>query len=89
MVLSLGRPNILEQAISLRKTVQGIVTLATSTDKSAQCINLVLTGVAAVLVNFADRDLYGGVVVGFDDAVGGAALAGHVARRKYLISTMR
>lgn len=40
---------------------------------------MVLTGVAAVLVNLGDGDLDGGVVVGLDDAVGGAALAGDVA----------
>ena len=40
---------------------------------------MVLTGVTAVLVNLGDGDLDGGVVVGLDDAVGGAALAGDVA----------
>lgn len=34
---------------------------------------------AAVLVNLGDGDLDGGVVLGLDDAVGGAALARNVA----------
>lgn len=63
------------------EAVKGVVTLATGTDESAQSVGLVLAGVAAVLVNLADGELDRGVVVGLDDAVGGAALAGHVAIR--------
>ena len=40
---------------------------------------MVLTGVAARLVDFADTDLDGGVVFSFDDAVCGGALSGDVA----------
>jgi hypothetical protein len=39
---------------------------------------VVLAGVAAVLVDFGDAELHGGVVLGFDDAVGGGAFAGDV-----------
>lgn len=47
----------------------------------------------AVLVDLGDRDLNGTVVLGLDDAVGSAALAGDVAiereLRQYSISVMR
>lgn len=60
------------------KAVEGVIALAAGTDETAQSVDLVLTGVAAVLVNLANGELDRGVVVGLDDAVGGAALAGHV-----------
>ena len=42
---------------------------------------MVLAGdLTAVLVNLSDGDLDGGVVLGLDDAVGGRALPGDVAR---------
>lgn len=77
--LSLSTPNTLQISIALRKTVKRVIGLTTSAHKSAERINLVFAGVAAVLVNVADGDLHGGVVVGFDDAVGCAAFAGDVA----------
>lgn len=72
-------PDVLEVAIALGKAVEGVIALAAGTDEAAQSVGLVLAGVAAVLVNLADGELDRGVVVGLDDAVGGAALAGHVA----------
>jgi hypothetical protein len=77
--LSLSTPDTLQISIALRKTVKRVVGLAASAHKSAERIDAVLAGVAAVLVNVADGDLHGGVVVGFDDAVGSAAFAGDVA----------
>lgn len=77
--LAAGGPDVLEVAVTLGEAVEGVVALATGTDEAAQSVGLVLAGVAAVLVNLADGDLDGGVVVGLDDAVGGAALARHVA----------
>ena len=74
-------PHILEVSVTLRKTVQRVITLATRTDEAAQGIGLVLAGVAAVLVDLADGDLHRGVVAGFDNAVGCAALARDVAVR--------
>lgn len=77
--LSLSTPDTLQISIALGKTVEGVISLAASAHKSAERIDAVLAGVAAVLVNVADGDLHGGVVVGFDDAVGSAAFAGDVA----------
>jgi len=72
-------PDVLEVAVTLSKTVEGVIALAAGTDEAAQSVGLVLAGVATVLIDLADGNLDGGVVVGLDDAVGGAALAGHVA----------
>jgi len=76
--LSLGAPHTLKQAIPLCKPVQRIIALATRTNKPTESINLVFASVTAVLVNLANRDLHGGVVVGFNDAVSSAAFAGDV-----------
>lgn len=46
---------------------------------------MVLARVPAVLVDFANADLDGGVVLGLDDAVGRAALARDVAGRKQML----
>ena len=44
---------------------------------------MVLAGdLTAVLVDLGDGDLDGGVVLGLDDAVGGRALPGDVARKR-------
>lgn len=77
--LSLSTPDILQVSIALRKAVKRVVSLAASAHKSAERIDAVLAGVAAVLVNVADGDLHRGVVIGLDDAVGSAAFAGDVA----------
>jgi hypothetical protein len=39
----------------------------------------------SAMATSADGELDGGVVVGLDDAVGGAALAGHVAEREVML----
>jgi len=77
--LATSAPHILQQPIPLTQPIQRIIALAHRAHEAAQRIYLVLASVAAVLVDFADRNLYRGVVFGFDDAVGGAALAGDVA----------
>ena len=82
--LSLGAPHTLKQAIPLCKPVQRIIALATRTDKPTESINLIFASVTTVLVNLANGDLHGGVVVGFNNAIGGAAFAGDVARKKKL-----
>lgn len=84
--LAASGPDVLEVAVALGKAVEGVVALAAGTDETAEGVGLVLAGVAAVLVNLADGDLDRGVVVGLDDAVGGAALAGHVAVGEMLVS---
>lgn len=78
--LSLGAPDALEETVSLGQSVQGVVALAHRSDEAAEGIGVVLAlNGTAVLVNLRNRDLDGAVVLGLDDAVGGAALAGDVA----------
>lgn len=79
LTLAGGTPDVLEVTVTLGEAVEGVVTLTAGTDEAAESVGLVLTSVTAVLVNLADGQLDGGVVVGLDDAVGGAALARHVA----------
>lgn len=83
-----GGPDVLEETVTLSEAVEGVVALTAGTDEAAESEGLVLAGVAAVLVNLADGDLDGGVVVGLDDAVGGAALAGHVAVERKVMSVV-
>lgn len=71
----LSGPDALQETITLGQSVEGVVALAHGADESAKGVDLVVTGVAAVLVNLADGDLDRGVILGLDDAVGGAALA--------------
>lgn len=73
-------PHTLQQPISLRQTIQRIIPLAHRPHETTQRINLVLTRVPAVLVYFADGNLHGGMVFGFDDAVCCGAFTGNVAR---------
>lgn len=75
----LPTPNGLQEPIPLRQSVQAVVTFGTATYEATERVDLVLAGVAARLVDFADTDLDRGVVFGFDDAVCGGALAGDVA----------
>ena len=78
--LSLAAPHILDEAVTLGQSVQGIVGLAHGADETAEGVDVVLAGDgAAGLVNLGDRNLDGGMVLGLDDAVGGRALAGDVA----------
>ena len=64
----------------MRQAVHGVVALAHCADEAGQGVNVVLSGDGtAVLINLGDRDLDGAVVLGLDDAVGGAALARDVA----------
>ena len=72
-------PNGLQEPIPLRQSVQAVVALSAAAHEATERVHLVLAGVAARLVDFADADLDGGVVFGFDDAVCGRALAGDVA----------
>jgi hypothetical protein len=77
--LPAAAPDALQEAILLGQSVHRVVALAHGAHEAGEGICLVLAGVAAVLVNLADGDLYGGVVLGLDDAAGGAAFAGDVA----------
>lgn len=55
-------------AIPLGEAVEGIVALANATDKAADNIGGVGTGVAALLVDVADVDLHRRLVAGTNDA---------------------
>jgi hypothetical protein len=76
--LSLRAPDTLEEAVLLGEPVDGVVALAHGADEAAEGVDLVVAGVATVLIDLADADLNGAVVLGLDDAAGGAALAGDV-----------
>jgi len=69
--LSGSAPDALEEAVLLCKPVHAVVALAHGADETAEGVNLVVTGVAAVLVNLANADLDRSVVLGLDDASGG------------------
>ena len=84
--LSAAGPHTLEVAVPLGEPVHAVVALAHRAHETAQGVGLVLAGVAAVLVNVADRDLGGGVVGGLDDAVRRGALAGDVTFRRDRLS---
>jgi hypothetical protein len=69
--LSGSAPDALEEAILLCEPVQAVVGLAHGADEAREGVDLVVASVAAVLVNLADGDLDGSVVLGLDDASGG------------------
>ena len=73
--LDASAPNVLQQTVALCQSVQGIVALAHCSYEAAKCVDLALTSVSAVLVNFAYRDLDRRMVLGLDDTVGCAALS--------------
>lgn len=85
----LSSPDTLQKPIPLRQSVQAVVALGAAAHEAAQGVNLVLARVAAVLVDFAHADLHAGVVFGFDDAVGGRALAGDVAAKRGWLAGLR
>lgn len=75
----LPAPHVLDKSVPLSEAVHGVVGLAHGADEAAEGVDVVLAGDGtAVLVNLGDVDLDGTVVLGLDDAVGGAALAGDV-----------
>ncbi len=64
------RPDVLEETVALCEPVHAVVGLAHSADEARESVNLVLAGVATVLVDLSDADLDGSVVLGLDDASG-------------------
>lgn len=70
-----GGPDVLDVTVTLSEAVDAVVRLAHGADETAKGVGLVLAGVASVLINLCDGDLDGTVILGSDDAVGGAALA--------------
>jgi len=79
--LPASAPHALQESISLCQSVDAVVTLAHLAHEAAERKDVVLAGVAAVVVDLCDGDLDRGVVLGFDDAVCGGALAGDVTMR--------
>lgn len=63
-------PDVLEEAVLLCEPVEAVVALAHGTDEAAESVDLVLASVATILVNLANAQLDGGVVLGLDDAAG-------------------
>jgi hypothetical protein len=63
-------PDGLEEAVLLCEPVQAVVGLAHGADEAGDGVDLVVTGVATVLVNLANAQLDRGVVLGPDDASG-------------------
>jgi len=86
--LAASAPYVLQQTISLRQSVQGIIALAHRSYETAECVNLALAGESAVLVNLSYGDLDGGMVLGLDDAVGGAALSWDVTGNPRSVSIL-
>jgi hypothetical protein len=80
--LSGSGPDVLEVTVTLSEAVDAVVRLAHGADEAAESVGLGLAGESAVLVDLCDGDLDGTVVLGLDDAVGGAALAGDVTARE-------
>lgn len=78
-MLSGSGPDVLEQTVTLSEAVQRVVALTHGADETTESVVDALASVATGLVDLADRDLDGRVILGLDDAVGGAALARHVA----------
>jgi hypothetical protein len=78
-----GVPDGLEESVALSQPVHSIVALAHGADKAAEGVDVVLAlDGTAVLVDLGDGELDGSVVLGLDDAVGGAALARDVTEEE-------
>lgn len=80
--LRAARPDVLQQTITLGEAVESVVALTHGANEAAEGVNLVLASVTTVLIDLADGDLDGGVVLSLDDAVGRRALAGDVAVKR-------
>ncbi len=52
--LTATAPHVLQQTISLCQSVQGIIALAHRPYEAAKCIDLVLAGVSAVLIDLSN-----------------------------------
>lgn len=72
-------PHCLQEPITLRQSVQAVVALGATAHEAAERVNLVLSGVAARLIDFADADLHGSVVFRLDDSICRGAFARDVA----------
>ena len=84
-----SRPDVLEETVTLSESVEGVVALTHGANETGEGVDLVLTSVSAVLIDLCDGDLDGGVVLGLDDAVGGAALAWDVTEGEFMLAEVR
>lgn len=72
-------PDVLQQTVLLCQSVQGVVSLTSTSDVAAQGVGGVRTGNGSTLrINVRDVDLNRGMVLGLDDSVSGRALSGNV-----------
>jgi hypothetical protein len=78
-------PDALEEAVLLCEPVDAVVALAHGAYEAAERVCLVLARVAAVLIDLADADLDGRVVLGFDDASGGRLAGISIAIRGLVV----
>ena len=74
-------PDLVQESSLLAKAVHRVISLAHGAYEASERKRCVLSGCAALGGNVGNGDLDRGVVLGADDAVGGAALAGDVAAR--------
>lgn len=72
-------PDLVEESSLLAKAVHRVIGLAHGANEASERKRCVLSGSATLGGNVGNGDLDRGVVLGADDAVGGAALAGDVA----------
>lgn len=78
------REDVLEDTVSLSKSVQGVVSLTAGADVARKDVSGVVTSNGtAILVNVGNVDLNGSMVLGLDDTVSGRALAGNVKFNLY------
>lgn len=76
--LAASAPHILQQTIPLRQPVQRVIALTHGSHESAESVNLALACESTILINLANGDLDGCMILGLDNAVGGTALSGDV-----------
>lgn len=81
-------PDRLEETVLLCEPVEAVVALTHGANEAAEGVDLVLAGVAAVLVNLADAELDRGVVLGLDDASGGRLGGISIALRRLEIDSV-
>lgn len=70
------RPDVLQQTVLLSQSVQGVVSLTSTSDVTAQSVGGGGTSNgSALLIDVGDVDLDRSVVLGLDNSVGGRALS--------------
>ena len=67
-----------DHLVAAEQVVEGVVGLTLATHEASHGVGGVLASVLAGLINFANVDLDGGVLLGAEDAVGGGTLTGDV-----------